>query len=568
MKAPSTFTDRHPAAGFMKPMAVGVVLFNLLVVTATLLLLYESRTQYDERAAGETSNLARVLEQYLDGAVGKLDLALQSVADEAQMQLAAGAIDGAALNGFITRQFERQSDLDSLRVTDVQGNILYGIGVNPSSRVIVADRDYFIRLRDDPSEGLVFSKPVLGRISGKWVVILARRIKRPDGSFGGVVYAPIAVEHFQKIFSTIAIGENGAITLRDVDLSIIARFPEPSGTGSSIGSKAASREFQQLMQAGSVAGTYTVRAGYDQVERVYSYRKIGRYPLVIIVGLANKDYLGPWRGEAIERVTYAGLFAAISIIWAWMFYRGWARRAFADRLEHQVQERTVQLRAMATELTMVEERERQTLAQDLHDGLGQTLAIAKLKLSALEPPHEDCLFPEELKQEITAIEALIDDANKTVRSLSLQLSPPVLRDLGLGASLEWLADEMHRSYGLRVNLHLGDLARPLDENVLNLVFRATRELLINVARHAFVDSADVTATYEEDHLVISVTDSGAGFDAQQGSMPSAKGGFGLFSVRERIHFIGGDVQIDTSPGDGTIVVLMVPLKVKYQETRT
>lgn len=238
------------------------------------------------------------------------------------------------------------------------------------------------------------------------------------------------------------------------------------------------------------------------------------------------------------------------------------RMAHSEELERQVQQRTAQLRAMSIELTMVEERERQLLAQDLHDGLGQTLAIAKLRLSALEPPGDDCPFPEQLKAEIAAIESLIDRANQTVRSLSLQLSPPALHDLGLASALQWLADELQRSYGLHVHLHLDPDTRQPGENVLNLVFRATRELLLNVARHACVDVADVSTTYDADCLVIAVTDSGVGFDANHVSRPSATGGFGLFSVRERIHFIGGDVQIDSSPGDGTIVVLTVPLIAK------
>jgi len=378
---------------------VGVLLLNLLVAATTAMLLYESRTQYDDRATGETRNLARVLEQYVDGVVDKVDLALLGVVDEAQKQLASGGIDGPALNAYIARQFERQPDINALRVADSKGIVRYGTGTkNPSLPVITNDRPYFVRLRDDPNAGLVFSKPVLGRISGKWVIALARRIQRPDGTFGGVVYGAIEVEHFYKMFSAIDIGENGAITLRDSELTIVARYPEPSGTGASIGSKVASREFRELIQGGSMAGTYTVQAGFDQVERVYSYRKIGGHPLVIIVGLANKDYLAPWRGEVIERVAYAALFALVSVLWAWLFYRGWARRAFAERLEHQVQERTAQLRAMAIELTLVEERERQGLAQDLHDGLGQTLAIAKLKLSALESPHGESPVPSDLTQ--------------------------------------------------------------------------------------------------------------------------------------------------------------------------
>ncbi|MCX7170411.1 MAG: PAS domain S-box protein [Proteobacteria bacterium] len=235
------------------------------------------------------------------------------------------------------------------------------------------------------------------------------------------------------------------------------------------------------------------------------------------------------------------------------------RMAQRVSLEQQVRERTAQLRAMAIELTMAEERERHVVAQDLHDSLGQTLAVAKLKLSALEPPQQDTPANIHLQREVKEIESLLDDANHAMRSLSLQLSPPVLHELGLVPALEWLADEMLRSFRLRVSVNDDGLPKPLDEHELKAVFRATRELLINVAKHARADSAEVEATRGEDHLVLSVADSGIGFDVRNTTVPSAKGGYGLFSVRERIDFMGGNVQIDSSPGNGTVVVMTVPL---------
>lgn len=213
------------------------------------------------------------------------------------------------------------------------------------------------------------------------------------------------------------------------------------------------------------------------------------------------------------------------------------------------------LRSMTMELTRIEEREWRNVAQELHDGMGQTLAIAKLKLSAL-----NCACDCNLKQEISEIEAMMDQSNLAVRSLSLQLSPPVLREHSLANALKWLADEMQRSYGLNISLHTGNLPGQLDETLLNPIFRATRELLINVIKHSGVNSANLDAICEDGNLVVSVTDNGVGFNMHRRMEPSAKGGYGLFSIRERIMLIGGDVQIDSSPGDGVVAVITVPLK--------
>ncbi|MFA7279719.1 MAG: PAS domain S-box protein [Sterolibacterium sp.] len=235
------------------------------------------------------------------------------------------------------------------------------------------------------------------------------------------------------------------------------------------------------------------------------------------------------------------------------------RMAQHDLLERQVLERTAQLRTMAIELTMAEERERHLVAQDLHDSLGQTLAAAKLKLSALDLPPQDNPSGIQLQREVREIEALLDEANHAMRSLSLQLSPPALQELGLAPALEWLADEMLRSFRLNVRVSDDGLPKPLAEHDLKTIFRATRELLINVAKHAQVGSAEIEARREEDRLVLSVADAGIGFAVSKDSQPSAKVGYGLFSVRERIDFIGGKVQIDSSPGNGTVIVITAPL---------
>ncbi|MFA7270139.1 MAG: PAS domain-containing sensor histidine kinase [Sterolibacterium sp.] len=241
------------------------------------------------------------------------------------------------------------------------------------------------------------------------------------------------------------------------------------------------------------------------------------------------------------------------------------RKAQQDLLELQVLERTTQLRCMSIELATTEERERQAIARDLHDGLCQTLAIAKLQLSALGPAYQGSSGggeDSELKQKISAVDTRITEADRAARSLSVQLSPPVLHELGLVPALEWLAEDMRRSYGLRVKVHHEGVRIDLSKGMFYLLFRVARELLINVAKHAQLndaDAAEVAARIVENHLVLSVTDSGVGFSENSKSKPTLKGGFGLFSVRERIMILGGDVQIDSRPGDGTIVVLTVPL---------
>jgi signal transduction histidine kinase len=233
-----------------------------------------------------------------------------------------------------------------------------------------------------------------------------------------------------------------------------------------------------------------------------------------------------------------------------------AQRAMAASLEDRVRERTAQLRMLTSELALTEERERRVLARDLHDDLGQVLAIVKIKLTSLEESERRGA----LKGPLQEIETLIDQANRSARSLMLQLSPPTLQTLGLVPALEWLGEEMERIYGLAVLIDKeGDLPM-LEEPARTTIFRAVRELLINVSKHAGTNVAQINCHQSADgQLSISVTDQGLGFDYQQAmSSPAKDSGFGLISVRERIEFIGGETTVDTMPGYGTTITIVFP----------
>lgn len=230
-------------------------------------------------------------------------------------------------------------------------------------------------------------------------------------------------------------------------------------------------------------------------------------------------------------------------------------KELASSLEARVRERTRQLRMLTAELALTEERERRVLAQDLHDGLGQILAILKIKLTSIKQSERRGV----LKKSLQEIEGLIDQSNQSVRTLMMQLSPPVLQALGLAPALEWLGEEMERIYGLSVHIENHGVPISLGEPAQTTIFRAVRELLINVSKHACCNKAEVNCVHEESRVTISVTDHGDGF-SYDASTPAVVGdmGFGLISVKDRIEFIGGDMTIDSKPGRGTTVTIVFP----------
>jgi PAS domain S-box-containing protein len=227
--------------------------------------------------------------------------------------------------------------------------------------------------------------------------------------------------------------------------------------------------------------------------------------------------------------------------------------AMAEELERRVARRTEQLRRLAAELEVAENRERRQIARDLHDDLGQVLAAARIRLSGLCQSTQ-----EDVRRAALEISELVEQANRSTRSLAAQLAPAVLYELGLAPALEWLAEEILRRFGLHVEVHDDGRPKPLSQEARSIAYRAVRELLINVAKHAGVKHAAVSLLREDGCLVVHVSDGGVGFPVEGGKAASGQG-VGLVSVHERLSYIGGSFGIRSVPGDGTEAMLRVPL---------
>lgn len=241
---------------------------------------------------------------------------------------------------------------------------------------------------------------------------------------------------------------------------------------------------------------------------------------------------------------------------------------FAEELERKVAERTQelvssqeQLRALATELNLAEQRERKRLATELHDYLAQTLVLGRLKLGQT---RQVPTVPPLCRDLIRQTEEVLNEALTYTRTLVADLSPPVLHDFGLPAALTWLGQQMERhelNVSVELRRHEG-LKLPGDQAVL--LFQSVRELLINAAKHAGSGAATVRLESREGALQIDVHDDGLGFvpeavmsGPQKAAGTSAK--FGLFSIRERMRALGGRFEITSEPGNGTTATIVLPL---------
>jgi two-component system CheB/CheR fusion protein len=228
-------------------------------------------------------------------------------------------------------------------------------------------------------------------------------------------------------------------------------------------------------------------------------------------------------------------------------------RQQAARLEEQ----NKKIRALASELTLAEQRERRRISQILHDDLQQTIYGIQVRKHLINMSLPEQLSPE-LTEQMEALEVLINRAIDVTRSLTVQLSPPTLKGKELKATFEWLAAQMAEVHQLTVDLEIRDNYQVASEDLHVLIFQLVRELLFNVVKHAGVKQARL-ATYErEERLFICIQDQGVGFDPTLPLKEWGRGGFGLHSIQERLGLFEGDLQINSTPGEGTEVTISVP----------
>jgi len=217
-----------------------------------------------------------------------------------------------------------------------------------------------------------------------------------------------------------------------------------------------------------------------------------------------------------------------------------------------------QLRRLASELSLTEARERRRIASLLYDRVGPTLSVARTRTGLLAKAlagtgHDPAL------QEVVAS---LDESIELTRALVADLCPPILHEQGLVAALEWLAGQFRAEYGIECRCLADGRDIPLAIDLSALLFRFTRELLVNVVKHAEAGRADIVVSLDKAagrEVAIRVTDNGKGMDeSRASSLAKNEYGFGLFNIRERINYLGGDFRLESQPGQGTSVTMTMP----------
>jgi PAS domain S-box-containing protein len=232
------------------------------------------------------------------------------------------------------------------------------------------------------------------------------------------------------------------------------------------------------------------------------------------------------------------------------------------RLETEAQLYRRRLRALADRLTATEEQERRRVATQLHDTVIQTLSLSNIRLGGVLAAVEKAGLSDQ-RDRVDGVRELLDKGITECRNLMADLVPSMLYEVGLAAAIRDFADKQSKLDGTPISVAGDDHPQPMNDALRGLLFQCARELIMNALKHAGACEILVSLSSADDHIQLQVRDTGRGFNLanlNETQHDAAEGGFGLFSIRERLDGLGGQLDIDAAPGKGTTATVRVPVR--------
>jgi PAS domain S-box-containing protein len=311
-------------------LVLGLVIMDLAVVAAAWRMLALERTDKFAESTRHARNLAHVIGENLEGTIHLVDLTLEdAIGDIAEQQAAPAGTAAATLDRHLNRLNAQVGFTDGIRIADAQGRVVHGTIVPKGAPVDVSDRSYFIQARDGSADRLVISEPVVSRITGERVLAFARRLTKPDGSFGGVVYAVVRVEQLGRALLRVNLGEDGAVVLRGRDHEIVARFPARTDGQPVVGNKRVTPQLARIVDSGVTETTFVAASPVDGVVKINAFRRLQGGEFYLLVAIPTEAFLAGWRAEALRTAGGTLLFLLLTGMAGLYALRSWKRETEA-----------------------------------------------------------------------------------------------------------------------------------------------------------------------------------------------------------------------------------------------
>ena len=514
--------------------------------------------------------------------------------------------DSAQCNEFFTALFQHyRGDYTNLAALGRDGNTI--CSAIPVTQPLSAAHELWFR-QAMQSRDFTLSDYRIGRVSGKAQVSLTYGVLGRDDQVQTLVLAGLSLDRIKPLIAKVQLPAGSVAALIDHNGIVLARYPE---SGESVGHAFSNAPIFGANLTNQSDGQAR-SAAVDGVSRFYAFTHLGVAPrnrdVAVIVGIPEEIVLAQADRTLKRNLVLLGLVGVLAMMVAWLvgnlfiirsvsslvaatehlaagnltvrtgppYQHGelgelkqsfdkmaealQARQAEAKRAEEELRGSREQLRRLAAHLQSVREEERTRISREIHDGLGQALTGLKMDLSWLarkRDENQNSLSQDSLREKIKSMLDVVDSIIQTVRTISTDLRPGVLDYLGLAAAIDWQVQEFEKRAQTKCKLSLQLEEIPMDGSCSTAMFRIFQEALTNIARHAHATKVNISLERQDGNAILQVTDNGRGISQSKLSDPKS---LGLLGMRERALLLGGEVHIRRNDGEGTTVIVRMPVE--------
>ncbi len=537
--------------------------------------LWQSYQSAIASAQTQVASLSLALESSLRSRVDVIDRTLARAAERHRIDTAAGNFQPDDFSAKLGTLENLVPDTTGLRASNAQGQVIYGTSVPKGQLLNVASREFFIAATTAP--GIVFGLPLKSRITGDWVMPVARALRRADGRFDGVVYQNLNIEAIANTFRSIALGTGGTVALFDEERRIYVRHPAVLMRRDEEVLRFESPQTREALAQGRAEAVYTTASSLDGVHRIVAYRQLRGYPLFVLVSLPLDQVLAPWWSEFTYVCAFVLVFIGLSLAFHLMLLRAWrARETAMQALIGKEAELANSVAALAESKAAADAANRAKtdfLANMSHEIRTPMNAIIGLTHLMLRTATEDGI-----RDRLTKVDAaarhLLRLLNDILDISKVEAGKLVLEDVEFTrdevfAAAFGLVEDTARSKGLELVLdtdHLparlrGDPQR-LGQALINLLSNA-----VKFTERGWVRLKAELQDEEDDWLLarFEVRDTGPGITAERqaelfrafeqadASIARRHGGsgLGLALTRHLARLMGGEAGVHSVPGEGS-----------------
>ena len=368
--------NRNAYGRFLRWIKLGVILLNGALIAVAVSHLTTSRERMVESVRLLTGSMSTLLESNISDFSRRIDLTLLAVADVVEERARSGALVDRDIDALLEKHRQRHPEINGLRITDTQGNVRWGTGVNRSHIANWSSRNYFPPHRDNPGKQLIVTEPIVGSITNQWIIAFTRSWVKPDGSFGGIVSAALPIQHFTDMLKLAELGPNGSAVIRLRNKALITRHPPAEGPAGKVGEKVVSGGFADFIDSGKTRGFFHANPAPDGIERIYASLQIGNLGFYLNVGMSPQDYLQEWYAEVRNTIIMLFAFLLVSLLAAQALARSWRQRhAELEALQQAGEAHTLLVEAVnnvAVGFVIFDERDQLLLCNDSYLDLYDT----------------------------------------------------------------------------------------------------------------------------------------------------------------------------------------------------